>query len=70
MTLDLPLTGRIDLALGAAPGRLPPFGIALQTACTDWLDIYASYQQASLEQSGMADSEDLDVFTIGTKVSF
>jgi len=30
--LDLPLEERVDLALGAAPDRLPPFGIALRPA--------------------------------------
>jgi hypothetical protein len=30
VTVDLPLEGRVDVALGAAPDRLPPFGVALR----------------------------------------
>ena len=33
--MDLPLTSRVDLALGAAPNRMPPFGLALRPA-TQW----------------------------------
>ncbi len=28
--MDLPLASRVDLALGAAPNRMPPFGLALR----------------------------------------
>ncbi len=30
LAIPLPLTGRIDVATGAAPDRLPPFGVALR----------------------------------------
>jgi predicted porin len=50
------------------------YGLAWQTACTDWMDVYVGYERAELDNLTVGANTDQfesqDIFTVGAKAAF
>jgi predicted porin len=46
------------------------YGLAWQTACTDFLDVYVGYERAELDATTAESFEKQDIFTLGAKAAF
>jgi predicted porin len=63
-----------DISVGGGLADATGYGIAWQTACTDFLDVYVGYERAELDDTNIGGIittyESQDIFTIGAKAAF